>query len=95
MTNEALKVLRAARFAKLDQIARDVGNFKECDQCRAIAPKHSGLCPWCKSYRFKEATQRVRATLRVMRRHLWPVNAGVVPRITPEHSPGDRSVRVD
>lgn len=94
MTGELLERLWAARLEGLRRIESQAGDFKECDQCRSILPRTYGLCPWCRSYRFKEDVETVRATLAVMAARPWPLNAGVVPRITweapvqPKPAPG-------
>lgn len=82
MTGEALRQHWAFRIGGLQQILQRAEDFKECDQCRAISPKHNGLCPFCRCYRFKEDVESVRATLKVMAGRPWPLNAGVVPRIS-------------
>lgn len=81
MTEEGMRVLWAVRLEGLRRIEANVEEFQECDQCRAISPKRLGLCPWCRSYRFKTNTARVRATLKAMATRPWPLNAGVVPRV--------------
>ena len=82
MTSEILERLWAARLELLRGIAKHATEFKECDQCRSISLKRMGICPWCHCYRFKEDVEVVRATLNVMAKNPWPVNAGVVPRIS-------------
>ncbi len=102
MTEEALRQHWTFRLGGLQQILQRAEDFKECEQCRAISPKHNGLCPYCRCYRFKEDVETVKATIRVMAGRPWPLNAGVVPRVnsnaaqvqakTPAHSDPMRGV---
>ena len=98
MTGEMLERLWAARLEGLRRIADQAEDFKECDQCRSISPKRYGLCPWCRCYRFNEDVETVRATLALMAERPWPLNAGVVPRLSldapaqPKPAPKSRGV---
>lgn len=72
------------RMQMLQRLIDNLDSIKECDQCRAIVLKTTGMCPFCATYRFKEDAKRIRATLRVMGEVPWPRNAGFVPRLACE-----------
>jgi hypothetical protein len=65
----------------LAKILADVGSFKECDQCRSVAPKRVGICPFCGTYRFNENSRAVDATLKEMAQRPFPFGAAVAPRV--------------
>jgi len=43
VTDEALRQHWAFRLGGLQQLLQGAEEFKECDQCRSISPKHNGL----------------------------------------------------
>jgi hypothetical protein len=65
----------------LSKLLADVGSFKECDQCRSVAPKRVGICPFSGTYRFNEKPGAVDATLKGMAQGAFPSGTAMAPRV--------------
>jgi hypothetical protein len=81
MTLREERRLLVNRRQFLAKMLAHASSFKECDQCRSIAPQRLAICSFCGTYRFNEDPQAVQATLKEMAQRPLPVGAGVVPRV--------------
>jgi len=94
MNSFHLKRHLAFRRAQSKRICAEPGRFKLCTQCLSLAFKSASTCPICGAWRFSEDSLVVEVVAQQAATFVFPVTAGVAPRISepkePIHSSGEK-----
>lgn len=81
MNSVQLKRHVAHRRAQAEKICSSPSQYKVCTQCLSLAFKSASTCPICGAWKFSEDSLVVEVVAQKAATFVFPVTAGVAPRI--------------